>query len=69
LFKRHRSDQAGLIRGAIDCVVVQQYEMTVVGFSQVYFDEIRVKRSGFPDSGEGVLRSVAGSSPVTDAKD
>ncbi|HRB82561.1 MAG TPA: hypothetical protein PK614_09925, partial [Nitrospira sp.] len=33
------------------------------------FDEIGVKRAGFPNSGESVLGGVAGGSPMTDAKD
>ena len=68
LLKRHPSDRPGFIGRAIDGVVVQQHEMAVVGFPQIDFNEIRVERSGFPDSGEGIFRGVAGSSPMTDAK-
>ncbi len=62
------SDKPGFIGGAIDGVVMQQDEMAVVGFPQIHFNEIRMERSGFPDSGEGIFRGVAGSSPMTDAK-
>jgi hypothetical protein len=43
--------------------------MTVAGRAEVDFDEICVKRAGFPNSGESVLGGVAGGSPMTDAKD
>lgn len=59
----------GLVGGAINGVVVQQHQMTVAGFAYVDFNEICVKRSCFPNSGEGIFRGVAGSSPMTDAKD
>ena len=43
--------------------------MAVVGFPQIDFNEIRVEKSGFPDSGESIFGSVAGGSAMTDAKD
>lgn len=60
---------SALVGGAIDGVVVQQHKMTVAGCTEVDFDEIGVKRAGFPNSGESVLGGVAGGSPMTDAKD
>jgi hypothetical protein len=42
--------------------------MAVAGCAKVDFDEICVKRAGFPNSGE-CSRGVAGGSPMTDAKD
>lgn len=68
LLKRHRSDKPSLIGGAVDGIVVQQHEMTVVGFPQVDFNEVRVKRTGFPDTRKRIFRGVAGSSPMTDTK-
>jgi hypothetical protein len=47
---------------------MQQHEMPVVGFSQVYFNEVGVKRASFPNSGKSVFRGVAGCSSMPDAK-
>ena len=69
LLKRHLGHVSALVGGAVDGVVVQQHKMTVAGRAEVDFDEICVKRAGFPNSGESVLGGVAGGSPMTDAKD
>lgn len=69
LLKRHLGHVSALVGGAVDGVVVQQHKMAVAGCAKVDFDEICVKRAGFPNSGEGVLGGVAGGSPMTDAKD
>ncbi len=69
LLQRHLGESAGFVGRAIDGLIVQQHEMAVAGFAQVDFDEICVKRSSFPNSGESIFGSVAGGSAMTDAKD
>jgi len=69
LLQRHFGEVAGFVGGAINGVVMQQYEMTVAGFAQVDLHEICVKGSSFPNSGESIFGSVAGGSAMTDAQD